>query len=203
MALSREQWLSKIQTWVPTWFWEREQYNVAVFAALAATAASAQADAEGMVSETFLEEAAGAYLDLHGLERSVERVEDETDATYRPRIQNLISSTTKARIKEIVDKVLAEGECEVREGFQDLLFCDRDQYCDDDEPLIDQTFNFFLILVDRQAPDPLSFVDRSDYADRDTFASYDSGSSSVYERVVSAVNKTKALGVTYMIVERH
>lgn len=204
-ALTQQQWYEKIVSWVPSWWWKQKDaivYGPAVFWGFAKIFSQIDTSLDEHFAETFILQAAGNFLDEHGDERTTPRLTDEEDGPYALRIQRILSTTDKTSIKEIVDALLRVGECEIREGFQDLAFCDREAYCNRDAILFDHYYNAFMILVEKQLLDPALFADRTNFADRGEYMSGDAALQATYQSIVEAVNRAKALGVGYMIVER-
>lgn len=202
MALTQEQWYQKLRSWVPTWWFETEKYNVAFFRAMAAVFAQVETDAEAHSTETYLTESAAPFLDAHGNERRITRLPNETNAAFLVRVRNISNSSNRIAIKLMVDSLLASGTCEIREAWNELWYCDSGAYCDDNVFLFDRYLNAFLILLDPQVATPFDYCDRSAYADRALYSAQAIGVNSVYDSIVTAVNKIKAFGVSYMIVER-
>jgi hypothetical protein len=202
MALTQAQWFDKLKGWVPSWYFETEQYQRAHFMALARLLSDMQASAEALVQETFITQA-DEYLDLHGEERNTDRLEDEENAAYAFRIQNIVNSSYKAAIKRVVDALLLNGTCEIREGWDGFnLYLSRGSFLSRNEFLNDFHYNVLTILVDPQAHVPYSWLDRGSYASRAAYLGSTDASSSVYASIIKAVDNLKALGVLYKIVER-
>lgn len=202
MALTQEQWFQKLKGFVPEWWFEQERYNVAVFQAMAKMLSQVQTDAESYVRETFIAQSTAPVLDAHGDERSLDRLTGESDSAYSLRVRKFINQSNKSALKAIVDAILSFGECEIREGGVDLCFANRSSFYSRDEFLTERHYNYFMIVVDRQAPPTLSFASRSYFASRGAYVGNGETQSAVYESVIEAVNKAKALGTLYQIVER-
>ena len=85
-ALTQSEWFEKLSGWVPKWYFESEEYQVAVFQALAKLLASADAEMRAQFDETFITRAVSFMVDQHGYERSITRYTGESDANYSGRI---------------------------------------------------------------------------------------------------------------------
>lgn len=204
MALTQQQWYERLRTWVPTWVFETEDTNVAIFQSIALLLSLQQLSAEEFKAQTYLGTATGIWLDLHGAERGVTRLAGELDDQYRIRIRkaSTISQLSVPSIKEIVDSFLIMGQATIREDFEGAVFCDRDEYANRGSLLLEPITNAFTIFVDKQVRPPESFADRESFSDRLSFTGSDVSSDYIFELIVKAVNENKALGVLYRIIER-
>lgn len=106
MALTKNQWFAKLKSWVPSWVFENQDVNVAIFMSIARLLQAVEEEAEFLKRQTSLDDAEGAYLDLHGKERDVLRVENESDTTYRERIRSLDLTMTPQSILNLVNRLL-------------------------------------------------------------------------------------------------
>lgn len=201
MALSQQQWFEKLRSWVPSWWFEQDEYTTAVVQGMAALCASMQEQAEAHYTETFILEAVAPFLDAHGDERSLERFDEEEDAGYRERIRHLINLCNRPAIKAIVDALLLVGECEIREGYNNTAYADRGCYADRGDIIFEHFYNAFLIVVPPQTLPAEHFVDRDSYADRSVYAGSETTAEQVYAQIIASVDRAKALGVEYMVVE--
>lgn len=201
--LTQAEWYAKLKSWVPGWVFERDQNAVAVFQALAKTLA----ECEGMLSEhisaTFISEALGDILDLHGYERNVPRLEDETDHPfYSVRIRNIVNQSNKVAIKQIVDELLITGECTIVEDFEMGFFCDRGYFINRGQIILENLIkDAFTILIPNQRKTPLSFLNRAYFMDRDAWIGEATDSFDVMEAIVRTVEKARAAGCLFRVVQ--
>lgn len=202
MALTQTQWYDKLKGWVPEWYFETVQYQSAHFMALAKLFSDMETVLESAVSGTFIMQSDTPEIEHHGYERSTDRLEDEELASYRIRVQSLTNQVYKAALKLLIDALLDRGECEIREDFQDLAFYNRSYFFGRDEFFTEQHYNSFTIVVEPQAPEAFSFFSRGYYTGRSNYMGNKEAVSNVYARIVEAVNKAKAFGILYRIVER-
>ena len=181
MALTQQQWLEKLKSFLPGWYFQDEQYQVAHLNALALLLSTIQADCEEHRDQAFIKEAVGEYLNSHGDERSTPRISGESDETYSTRVQNLANQSNKIAIKTMVDDLLLVGTCTIAEDdYGGGTFCDRAEYANRAALLIERIHNTFTVLVDKQTGDP----------------------SAMFVALVEAVDRAKALGTLYRVIER-
>lgn len=181
MALTQAQWLEKLKSFLPAWFFQEEHYQEAHFNALAKLLATLQADCEEHKAATFITQAEDEYLDSLGEERSTPRIDGESDATYAARVRNLANQSNKQAIKALVDDLLIVGTCIIAEDdYGGGTFCDRGEYANRAALLIERIRNTFTVLVDKQTGDP----------------------SAMFVALVEAVDRAKALGTLYRVIER-
>jgi hypothetical protein len=109
VALTKSQWFAKLKRWVPTWFWETENYNSAAFNGVADALSELQTEVDYHIDQTKLLDAEGEYLDQHGSERTITRFTGESDAAYAIRIQNLSNPSNPDDIEAMLDAVIAPG----------------------------------------------------------------------------------------------
>lgn len=203
MGLSQSQWFDKLKSLYPSWFFEEELYQVAYLQGFALLLSEIQGDSDAHLLETYILEAHNGFLDAQGDERSIDRIALEFDDQYRVRVQNLTNQSNLPAIKRIVDKLLIVGESTVIEDWEALVFFDRDGYLNRGEILIDEVYNCFSIIVDKQKHEPYSFLDREEsFCDREFFWGMQESSDYVFSLILEAVNKAKALGVFYRVIER-
>lgn len=203
MALTQEQWFEKIKGFVPTWVFENERLQVATFQALAKLLATAHSEMELLAQETYIAQA-DAYLDLHGSERSVARLEDEEDAPYALRIRYITNTTNKVVLKQIIDALLLVGTCEIREGMSpDNIFTNRSSFLNRNEFYNDYHYNVFTVVIDKQVHPPYSFLSRGNYLNREDFIGSSETGDTISASLQAAIDSAKAAGIMYKIVERH
>jgi hypothetical protein len=202
MATSKEQWLLKLKGWVQSWRFENPEYQQAVFNAIAKTLSDAEIFADSGVTETFIGEASGASLDLHGSERDVTRIEEELDPSYSIRIRNFTNYSNRPAIKTLVDSLLIVGECTISEDYDSGIFADRESFTDRGQLMVEEILNSFSIILDNQTHSPYSFLDREYFSDREDFIGTIESPVSLFNAIVAAVNKVKAFGTLYRVYER-
>lgn len=204
MAKSQSQWYQTLKSWVPEWFFELEESNVAIMQGIAKILEAAEIDLDDQKMQTMILESASPYLDLHGYERNVSRLSGEFDAQYalRIRLKSLVSQLSKPSILSLVNALLIRGVATMREDFSGSVFTDRDEYVGRGTIVIEPIDNTFTLLVDKQIRGPHSFVDREFFSDRSDFVGNSESSEYVFELILNAVNENKALGTFYRIIER-
>ena len=204
MAQTQAQWYSKLKTWVPEWFFEKEIYSKALFSGMAKVLSMVQEDVDFSFNQTFIDRAIGNYLDLLGAERGVTRIDGEFDAQYAVRIKSkgLVSQANRPAILAIVNALLIQGVASMKEDWEGGVFFNRGAHFNRSEILISPIENTFTLVVDKQIPDPNSFFDREYFADREDFFGKSESSDYVFQLILNAVNDNKALGVFYRIFER-
>lgn len=202
-VLTQDQWYEKIRLWVPRWFWQKEEYNEALFRALAAVAAKAQEVAQGHVDDTFIMRSAGGVLDAHGAERNVTRLSGELDPSYAVRVQNLFNQSNVPSLLAFIDQVLVNGRARIQEDFDSIPFLDRGYFANRGAVfLLEPWHNTFSIIVDKQVHSANGFTDREYFMDRgEAFASTSESLESVFELIIQIVNDNKALSTFYRIIE--
>lgn len=203
-AKTQAQWFSTLKSWVPEWFFTQDKINTAIMQAVAKVLSECQADVENQQMQTFILKAGMPWLDLHGNERSVERMTGELDPQYalRVRVKSLLSQLSRPAILKIVNDLLIQGYATMREDFEGSIFCDRSEFVNRGAIVIQPIENTYTILVDKQIRDPYSFVDREFFADREAFVSDSESSSYIFDLILSSVNENKAFGTLYRIIER-
>lgn len=202
MALTKDQWFSKLKSWVPTWFFGTEAYNVAEFEAIALLLSEAQQQAEDHYAETFLTEAEGSFLDTHANERNYRRLPQEIDAVLSPRIRSLLNQSNWPAIKRLVDAFLIVGESTIAEHFRDATFCNREDFYDRRKVFMQIYYNTFSIIVEKQLHQPYSFFSREYFCGREDFWGSNESSQTVFDLIAETVNNVKAAGTLYRIIER-
>lgn len=202
MALTQAQWYEKLKNLVPTWV-TRDEKTQAVFNAIAKGMAVQQGVLENHINETYIQDASEDYVAMHGDERSVSRLNNEDLEPFRYRVTNIQNQCNFPAIKALVDSLLIRGECIIVEHHSPNNFLDRGGYLD--RLIIDfqVLYNAFTILIDDQTPDPKSFYDRGFFADREDVLGSGAGENTeVFSNIVAAVNKNKAYGTVYRLIER-
>lgn len=149
MALTQDQWLSKLRRFVPAWMFEDEGRNLAIFNGMAKLLADHGTEADDLIDQTFLLEASDSYLDLHGSERGVRRLAGEEDDAYRERIRYIRNSIALNTIFPAVKAVLNNGDPIIIENWQ-YGFADSELFCDcEDSVYLDRTriYNRFTVII--------------------------------------------------------
>jgi uncharacterized radical SAM superfamily Fe-S cluster-containing enzyme len=202
MALSQADWYAKLKSWVPTWFFESEHFNVAEFQGIARLLSEAQQQSEDHVSQTFLSQATDTFLDTHANERNYRRLPQEIDAVFSPRIRSLLNQSNFPAIKILVDAFLIVGESTIREHFRDIIFLNREAFYSRREVFTDIYYNAFSIIVEKQLHVPYSFASRENFFSREDFAGSNESSQTIFDLIVETVNNVKAAGTLYRVIER-
>lgn len=203
--LNKDQWFSKLKSWVPRWFFETEQYQVAIFKAIAKLLATLGESADDHFNLTFLTRAPGEYLDAHGDERNVKRITGEPDALYVKRVQQIVNMSDRPDIKNIIDALLITGESTIIEHGTDGPFYDRDAYYDRQFVYLGRRYyNYFTVLIDKQIPITDLFYDRAGFYDRKGWLGTIGALpvELILAIIVAAVEKARAAGVAWRLIEQ-
>lgn len=110
MAISQEEWFLKLSRFIQNWIITDDGFSEAVYQSIAKTLAEQSLNLDSNIDETFIDTAAGEYLDLHGKDRNVVRYEGESDASYRERIKLIQNTISIETLKPAVEAVLNNGE---------------------------------------------------------------------------------------------
>lgn len=202
MALTQEQWYSKLKKCFPRWYFIDELHQKAHLNGLSAVLSELQSNAEGFRDETFFDKASRTYINVHANERSVERLYQEVDASLVSRIKKFVNVSNRLDLKTTLDLILLAGEALIIEDFEIENFCDRETHCNRNAIFVDTIKDAFSVVVDYQVHEPFSFSDREYFADREGFVGMAESSDRVFESIISIVNKNKAHGTLYRIIER-
>lgn len=202
MAKTKDEWYVRLKGWLPTWWFEETENQEAILYGMAAVLERLEGSLEEHVKETFICQSAQGFLDEHGWERNVFRETGELDPEFCVRVQTISNTTNCPSIKDIVDALLQVGVCTIVEDYEGSAFLDRDDYLNRGEILIDPIMNTFSIIVDRQVHAPYSFYSREYFCDREDFIGTNESDIKLFELIVAAVNKNKALGTLYRLIER-
>jgi len=203
MALTKEQWLAKIKGWVPEWYFEDPYYQEADFRAIAAVFSDLQLSiVEGFRDETFITKADGPYMDMHGSERSVARFPLEVDhPNYDARIRTIVNTSDPVDLKRLVDSLLVTGESTIVEHAYGSAYLNRNTYYNRAAVMSEIFYNAFSIVLPPQIHEPLSFLNRDTFADRESFMGTNESSLELFRQIVETVNNAKAYGVLYRLLE--
>lgn len=183
MALTQAEWFDKLKSWVPTWFVNENQKNIAMLNAIAKVMQKRQVESEEMVANTYITSAADGFLDMHGNERLIPRKDTETDPKYATRIRYIDNSSSYDTILTILKASLGSDEIVLIENWN-FGFADLDLFADADDAIYLSKYkatNYLSIVV------PLP------------------GGSDPYELgllIIEVLDENKALGVAYDIVFR-
>ncbi len=175
MGLTKAQWYSKLRALLPQWYWETEGNQVAHAKGLAKILEQTQADADDHFDETFISDATGDFLDLHGEERGIPRLTGELDDTYRERIRNISNRGNITAIEALVAAIVTDESAVVREHWKDLPCFDRTSYLNRRETFMKVTRNFFSVVLDAQ-------------------------DQAIYDALVAALDEARVMGVLYQII---
>ncbi len=203
-ALTQQQYYEKLRAMVPPEFFEKENINVAIFNGIAAVFARLHQDAEDHFKETMIKypNATELFLDSHGEERNVERLSAEPDPVYSERVRNITNSSDVPAIKAIVDALLINGESTILENNEARIFASREQFYSRGDLFTEIFYNVFTIVVENQLHDPYSFTDREYFFSREDFLGATESDLAIFQQISAAVDKAKAFGVLYRILER-
>lgn len=200
--LTKAQWEKKLKNLVPSWhFTNPDGIQSAMFKGMAAVMASAQAQYIDKIRQTTILLSDEAYVGLHGLERSIDRLPNEPLASYRSRVQKIINKSNLPAIKALVDGMLINGTCVIIEHYNRNNFFDRDAYFNRLVIDFEVLYNAFTIMIADQTPSPETFCDRNFFLNQSYFGS-GVNNTEVFENIIQAVNKNKAYGTVYRLIER-
>jgi hypothetical protein len=202
MALSQEQWYKKLKQLVPSWVFQEEKFNVALFQGMAKVLEQSQIQYEDHLKQTFIDTAEEDFLDIHADERSVTRLPSDTASTYRQKIKNIINNSNCPSLKALVDTLLIRGESTFVEHHSLENFMDRGAFLNRNVISADVLYNAFTILVDFQVPEPSGFYSRESFFDREFLQGSSESLDSVFTNIVETVNRNKAFGTVYRLIER-
>lgn len=202
MALTQDEWFSKLKGWVPTWFFETEHYNVAEFQAIAKLFAEAEQQAEDHFQQGYIANATNEIADLYANERNFRRLPQEIDPVLTGRIRSLLNQSNVPAIKRLVDQFLIVGESTITEHFMGAIFASRESFCNRREVFMQIYYNAFSIIVDQQLHVPYSFAGRENFAGREDFFGSNTSSQNIFDLITETVNNVKAAGTLYRVIER-
>lgn len=202
MAKTKAQWYEKLKGWLPTWWFEKIQNQEAVLRGMAAILERLELSLDEHYDETFILKAYGPYLDEHGGERNTPRNAYELDPSYANRIRNIVNTTNCPAIKAAVDALLEVGTSIIREDFEGSPFFDREYFFSRGDIMVETIINTFSIIVDRQVHAPYSFYSRENFCDREDFIGRNESSLELFQLIIDLVNRNKAFGTLYRVIER-
>lgn len=201
MALTQDQWYEKLKGLVQSWATENPG-SIANFKAIAKTIAEQQQVAENHISETYIDTGSDEYVSQHGDERSVERLSGENLSSYRARVKLITNKSNIPAIREIVQAQLIRGEPTIIEHHDASNFLNRNSYLNRNIIDYQVLYNAFTILIDYQIPEPTSFFNRGSFLNREFLNGSSISSDQVFAKIIEAVNKNKAFGTVYRLIER-
>lgn len=199
--MTKAEWYSTLQGWLPDWWFTTEE-DEAILWGMAAILERLEGSLGEHGGETFILTAAQGYLDEHGFERNLTRLSGELDPLFANRIRNLSNTTNCPAIKTLVDAMLDVGAATVVEDYAAMVFFDREFFHNRGAILIEAIYNVFSIIVDNQVHAPYSFYSRENFCDREDFIGTNESSLELFEAIIEAVNRAKALGTLYRLIER-
>lgn len=203
MALTQEQWFKKLKGYVPRWVFAKKPENEAVFKAFAKVLQQTQLDYEQHISEAFIDEGSSEYVELHGDERSVDRFPGEVLSSYRSRVKKIINNSNVPALKSLVDALLIRGESTIIEHDEQLgNFLNRESFLNRNIIDYDVLYNAFTIIIDFQVPDATSFYNDEVFLNREFLSGSNTSSDEVFSNIIKTVNKNKAYGTVYRLIER-
>lgn len=200
--MSQQSWYDKLRTSVPSWVFENKNFNEGLFQAFAKSLDSIEVNFKGHLSETFIDTSEGKYLDQHGQERDIERTSGELDPSYASRVKKIENNSNCVGIKSIVDAFLVNGESQIIEHFNVSNFYDRESFIDRDIIDVEVLFNAFTIMVSKQIPAATNFYNREVFMNREFIGGSDTSDINIFNNIVESVNKAKAFGTVYRLIER-
>ncbi len=201
---TKQEIFDRLKSFVPCWFFEGQQggVNEAYFFGIAAVMERVSLALDEHIKETFICQAEGGYLDEHGLERNLTRTTGEINANFADRIKNISNTTSCPVIKDVVDALLQVGESTIVEDGAQTIFLNRESFMNRGEIMVDPIENVFSIVVDNQVHAPLSFLNREHFLNREDFIGRQESSLELFQLIVDQINKNKACGTRYRLIER-
>jgi hypothetical protein len=179
--MTKDQWFEKLKSSVPSWFFELEENQKAVFYGFANQLYELEKNIDETVKETFINQSVEDFLNEHGYERSIQRISSsETDLNYRVRVRNLTNNSNKIDLKIMIDDFLPEGECLFIEDKDSRLYCDRENFVNRREFLIDIIVNAFSVVIDKILTPSIT--------------------DDLLDVIVYAINKNKMFGSLYRLI---
>ena len=200
--MSQQSWYDKLRTSVPSWVFENKNFNEGLFQSFAKSLDSIETNFKDHLSETFIDTSEGKYLDQHGQERDIDRTTGELDPSYASRVKKIENNSNCVAIKSIVDAFLVNGESQIIEHFNVSNFYNRESFVNRDIIDVEVLFNAFTIMVNKQIPAATNFYDREVFLNREFIGGSDVSDINIFNNIVEAVNKAKAFGTVYRLIER-
>ncbi len=202
-VLTKEQWFFKLASFVPAWFTYEEATRArALLWGIARVLSEAGQKVSDHIDDTTISRCSSEGLAIHGAERSVERIRNESDSSYRERIRSLRSKANNADLKTLVDMVLLNGTCTIKNDMVDADFMNREVFMDRSfifPPFL--TWNTFTIIFKNQTPMPFSYANRDYFCDREDFMTATNGAEFIYTLISDIIESTRAVGTAYRVIE--
>lgn len=203
MALTKDEWLKKLKQMVPTWVFEKESNNDAIFDGMAEMLYQAQLNQAEHIRQTFIDTADENFLDIHAGERSVEKSAGDSIESYRGKIKRILNQSNCPDLKTLIDAVLIVGEATIIENFEtNINFLNRDSFLNRNIINFKFLYNAFTILVDYQVPNAVTFANRDNFLSRNETLGANNSLIRVLQNAVDIINKNKAFGTVYRLIER-
>ena len=205
---SKAEWIIKIKSWIPSWFYEEKQIEAAVIGALAKVLADTDQSISDDVAQTFIEKALGGHLAMHGDERGLTKFSDEFDVDYRKRIRAaaVISNANIPALVDLLNKIVIRGHVSIKEDYEVGAYFNRNTFLNRGEISVTPILNTFTVVIDRQVHEPYSFFNRETFIGRGFigggFIGQVESSSKVFDLLIKTINENKAFGTLFRIVER-
>lgn len=205
---TKAEWILKIKSWVPAWFYEGKQIEQAVISAIAKVLADADKGITDDVAQTFIGEAIAGFLAMHGDERGLKRFKDEFDIDFRKRIRAgaIVSNANIPALVALLNKIVIRGHVAIKEDYEIGSFYNRGAYLNRGDIAVNPIENTFTVVVDRQVHPPYSFFNRGAFIGRGFigggFMGQVESSSRVFDLLIKTINENKAFGTFFRIVER-
>jgi len=200
--LTQEQWFEQIKGAIPSWVFQKEKSAYATFMALAKVCESLQYRMQDHLDDTFITSATSTVLNTHGAERTIPRLTEELDPSYRVRVRNLFNQSNPQALADFINGILVAGTARIQEDFNSVVFASREFFCNRAAVFLDDPIhNTFSIVVDKQIHEPYSFASREYFCDREGFAGTFVSLDEVFDLILQIVSDNKALGTFFRIIE--
>lgn len=203
MALTQEQWFNKLSSYVPSWVFQEDKNATAHYQGLAKALEALQGSAEDHIKETYITTSSGEFTDLHGKDRNEVRTATDTPETFKARIREIINSSNVPALKALVDSMLISGESTIVEHHSAEVFCDAGAFLDVNViPVGDLLYDFFTVIINHQIPPASTFCDIDAFCDNTYMTGAVESDPKLFQGIIEAINKNKALGTEYRLIER-
>ena len=120
---------------------------------------------------------------------------------YDARIRSIVNVSDRVSLKRLVDSLLVVGESTIVEHAYGSAYLNRNTYFNRAAVLSEIYYNAFSIVIPPQIHDPFDFLNRTTFANRESFLGTNESSLELFKQIVEAVNNAKAFGVLYRILE--
>lgn len=199
---TQQELYEKLSNWVPTWFFEQQFYQEAVFQSIAKMWEAMDLSIAELEDMTYICRSIDEYLEEHAFERNVRRQSGESDPSLQDRTKNIVNQSNCPALKSIVDNLLCTGESIFIEA-DGFAFFDRDAFFNRGDIFATKKYNYFYIVIPEQVvPGLEDFHSRDCFYSRDCFFSARPRTvkQEVYDAITAQVNKSKACGTLYFVV---